>query len=182
MNVDFPDHHYAIVKALFQDGRFLLEGEAAFLSLRENQEFYQKFFWESFRLRLTLSSDYALLQNSRDKDQLSRAICIFVAVICYELDPRTDNLLQSLAHDTFSIEEWDDHFEQSAFQHVLEATDKLRSSNQRRKFYQQLQRRSIISMVDDYHFRFTPAHRYFLDFARELNVRAMLNEADRTEM
>lgn len=170
----YPSEHYAIVQALFHEGRFLLEGEAAFLCLREQQEFYQAFFRESFRLQLIVTADYALLQSSRDTDNLARAICVFLAVFCYELDHSRENLLESLAFDTFSIEEWDDRFEQSAFQHILEATDKLRNQAQRAKFYQQLARRALIRMVDEAHFQFTPAHRYFLDYARDLNMRDML--------
>lgn len=177
----YPRDHYAIVQALFNEGRFLLEGEAAFLCLREEQAFYQSFFRESFQLQLTVAADYALLQNSRDTDHLSRAICIFLAVFCYELDHNRDNLLESLAYETFAIDEWEERFEQSAFQHVLEATDKLRSGAQRSKFYQQLARRGIIRLVDEGHFQFTPAHRYFLDFARDLNMRGMLAEQREVE-
>lgn len=170
----FPKEHYTIVKALFHDGRFLLEGEAAFLTLREQQAFYQTFFWETFRLRLKIETEYALLQNNRDSDNVARAICIFLAILCYELDHSSDNLLESLAFGNFSIGEWEERFEQSAFQHVLEATDRLRNKGQRKRFYQTLHRRAIIRLLDDEHFQFTPAHRYFLDFARELNMRGML--------
>jgi hypothetical protein len=170
----FPNEHYQIVKALVNDGRFLLEGEAPFLCLREQQDFYQAFFWESFRLRLVVETEYALLQSSRDTDNLARAICIFLAVFCYELDHTSDNLLESLAFGTFSIEEWEERFEQSAYQYVLEATDYLRNKTQRRRFYQSLQRRAIIHLLDEDKFQFTPAHRYFLDFARDLNMRGML--------
>lgn len=170
----FPTEHYPIVKALLNEGRFLLEGEPAFLCLREQQDYYEAFFWESFRLRLVVNTEYALLQNSRDTDNLSRAICIFLAVFCYELDHTSNNLLENLAFDAFSIDEWEDRFEQSAYQHVLEATEHLRDKAQRRRFYQNLQRRFIIHLDGDDTFRFTAAHRYFLDFARDLNIRGML--------
>lgn len=170
----FPKEHYEIVKALVNDGRFLIEGEAAFLCLREEQEFYQAFFWESFRLRLLVKTDYALLQSSKDADDLARAICIFLAVLCYELDHTSDNLLESLAFGTFSIEEWEERFEQSAYQYVLEATKHLRDKEQRRRFYQALHRRGVIRSLDEDKFQFTPAHRYFLDFARDLNMRSLM--------
>ena len=176
--MSFPQHHYQIVKALYNDGRFLLEGEAAFLSLRENEAYYTTFFHESFRLSLKVETDYALLQNSRDTDNLARAICIFLAVFCYELDHTSGNLLESLAFGTFSIEEWEERFEQSAFQHVLEATEHLRNKEQRIRFYRQLQRRGIINQHDEDKFQFTPAHRYFLDYARELNMRGILAQQE----
>ncbi|MBC6995889.1 hypothetical protein QWY85_17265 [Neolewinella lacunae] len=175
--MQYPPEHFAIVNALFREGRFLLEGEAAFLALREQREFYQRFFHESFRLQLVLTADYALLTSNRDKDPLARSICIFLAVFCYELDQEDSNLLEKLSFGIFSISQWEERFEQSSFNNVLEATDKLRNADQRAKFYLELARRSLIDRLDDDHFRFTPAHRYFLEFARDLNVREMMNKA-----
>lgn len=166
----FPKEHYQIVKALYTEGRFLLEGEAAFITLRENREYYQQFFHESFRLELLLTAEYALLKSSKDKDNLARSICIFLAILCYELDHDGGNLLETLTYKQFNIEEWDDRFEQSSFHNVMEATEKLRNPAQRKKFYQQLNRRSVIHLRDDGHFQFTAAHRYFLDFARGLHL------------
>ena len=170
----FPAEHTAIVKALFSEGRFLLEGEAAFLCLRDHVGFYHLFFRESFGLQLTVTADYALLKSEKETDHLARAICIYLAILCYELDHDSGNLLESLAFDTFSISEWEERFPQSSFYNVMEATDKLRSANQRQKFYQLLARRNLIHRLDEDRFQFTPAHRYFLDFARDLNMRAMV--------
>lgn len=174
----YPPEHYQIVKALFSEGRFLLEGEAAFLSLRDHKDFYHRFFKESFRLELALTAEYALLKSSKDTDNLARSICIFLAVLCYELDHEDGNLLETLSFSTFSISEWEDRFEQSSYYNVMEATDRLRSANQRQKFYQQMARRGLIHRLDDDHFKFTAAHRYFLDYARDLNMREMMTEQD----
>lgn len=170
----YPKEHYDIVTALFREGRFLLEGDAAFPVLRERREFYQQFFHESFRLSLVVNADYALLTSNRDKDTLARSICIFLAVFCYELDQEDANLLEKLAYETFSISQWEERFEQSSFNNVLEATDKLRNRDQRAKFYLEMARRGLIERVDEDSFRFTAAHRYFLEFARDLNVREMM--------
>lgn len=170
----YPPHHYQIVKALFAEGRFLLEGEAAFLSLRENKDFYSEFFQVSFHLELTVTADYALLKSSKDSDNVARSICIYLAILCYELDHQDGNLLETLAYDTFSISEWEERFEQSSYYNVMEATDKLRNVNQRQKFYQLLARRGLIQRSGDDHFQFTPAHRYFLAYARDLNMREVM--------
>lgn len=172
----YPAEHYQIVKALFSEGRFLLEGEAAFLSLRDNKDFYQQFFQASFRLELAISAEYALLKSSKDSDNLARSICIFLAILCYELDHEDGNLLERLSFGNFSIAEWEDRFEQSSYYNVMEATERLRNAGQRYKFYQQMARRGIIHRVDDDLYKFTPAHRYFLDYARDLNMREMLTE------
>lgn len=170
----FPAEHATIVKALFSEGRFLLEGEAAFLCLRDNLPYYHAFFRESFGLQLTVTAEYALLKSDKDTDQPARAVCIYLAILCYELDHDSGNLLESLAFDTFSIQEWEERFPQSSFYNVMEATDKLRSAAQRQKFYQLLARRQLIHRLDEDRFQFTAAHRYFLDFARDVNVRGML--------
>lgn len=172
----YPPEHYQIVKALFSEGRFLLEGEAAFLSLRDNKAFYQQFFQASFRLELAITADYALLKSSKDSDNLARSICIFLAILCYELDHEDGNLLERLSFGNFSITEWEDRFEQSSYYNVMEATERLRHAGQRHKFYQQMARRGIIHRMDDDLFQFTPAHRYFLDYARDLNMREMMIE------
>lgn len=170
----YPAHHYQIVKALFSEGRFLLEGEAAFLSLRENKSFYTEFFQATFRLELTTTADYALLKSSKDTDNVARSICIYLAILCYELDHQDGNLLETLSFEMFSISEWEDRFEQSSYYNVMEATDKLRNASQRQKFYQLLARRGLIQRTGDDLFQFTPAHRYFLAYARDLNMREMM--------
>ncbi|PHI18586.1 hypothetical protein CEQ90_17350 [Lewinellaceae bacterium SD302] len=174
----YPEKHYDIIKALFSEGRFLIEGETAFHCLRDHQEFYQQFFRETFRLDLNLKAEYALLKSSKDTDDLARSICIFLAVMCYELDQDSGNLLEMLAFNTFSISEWEERFEQSSFHNVLEATDKLRSKSQRLKFYQQINRRRLINRLDDDRFQFTAAHRYFLEFARDVNMQEMVGKID----
>ncbi|WP_020535600.1 condensin complex protein MksE [Lewinella cohaerens] len=174
----YPPAHYEIVKALLSEGRFLLEGEAAFLSLRENKDFYTKFFHESFRLEVSITADYALLKSSKDSDNVARSICVYLAILCYELDHQDGNLLEILSFNTFSITEWEDRFEQSSYYNVMEATDRLRNANQRQKFYQLLARRGLIKRIDDDLFQFTPAHRYFLEYARELNMREMMAQKE----
>jgi hypothetical protein len=98
----YPPEHYEIVKALLSEGRFLLEGEAAFLSLRENKDFYTKFFHESFRLDVSITADYALLKSSKDADNVARSICVYLAILCYELDQPNGKIVLSNLLTTMS--------------------------------------------------------------------------------
>jgi hypothetical protein len=36
-------------------------------------------------------------------------------------------------------------------------------------------RRGLINRLNEDHYQFTPAHKYFLEYARDLNMREMLN-------
>ncbi|TXB61379.1 condensin complex protein MksE [Phaeodactylibacter luteus] len=162
----YPAQHQEVVEALLVDGRFLLEGDPAFMALKQHLGFYQEFFRQSFGLALEYHSEYAFLQSSRDTDPLSRDICIFLGVLCYELDREGYNLLEQLSFHTLEFEQVEQFFELSSFREVLEATSNLQDAQARRNFYNRLHRRRIIEKVDDQTFRFTPAHKYFLQFAR----------------
>lgn len=167
----FPEQHQAIVEALLLEGRFLLEGEAAFTVLRKQEQYYRHFFQASFGLELHCHNDYAFLQSLRENDTHSRDICIFLAVFCYELDREGRQITEELAFSTFSLEEVEKLLVQSSFLEVLEATKQLKDANARKNFFNLLNRKGIIDKLDDAHFRFTPAHKYFLEYARQLALK-----------
>lgn len=164
----FPKNHQEVVEALLVEGRFLLEGDPEFMTLKQDVEFYQAFFRQSFGLSLEYHSEYAFLQSGRDNDPLSRDICIFLGVLCYELDREGYNLMEQLAFHTLELEQVEQMLELSSFREVLDATSNLQDPQSRRNFYNRLQRRRIIEKLDDQTFRFTPAHKYFLEFARSV--------------
>jgi hypothetical protein len=164
--MQYPDLHQQVVEALLIDGRFLLEGDAEFMTLKQHLDFYEQFFQHSFGTSLQFFGDYAFLQSDRDTDALSRDVCIFLGVLCYELDREGYNLLEQLSFHTLEFEQVEQMLELSSFREVMEATANLQDDNSRRNFYNRLHRRRIIEKLDDHTFRFTPAHKYFLDFAR----------------
>ena len=164
----FPEGHQEVVEALLVDGRFLLEGDSAFMALKQHVDFYQSFFQASFGLSLEYHSEYAFLQSGRDADPLSRGVCIFLGLLCYELDREGYNILEQLSFHTLEFEQVEQMFEMSSFREVLNATTNLQDAHARRNFYNRLQRRRIIEKLDDQVFRFTPAHKYFLEFARSV--------------
>lgn len=164
--MQYPELHQQVVEALLIDGRFLLEGDAEFMAIRQHLDFYEQFFKDSFGTSLQFFGDYAFLQSDRDTDALSRDVCIFMGVLCYELDREGYNLIEQLSFHTLEFEQVEQMLELSSFREVMEATANLQDGSSRRNFYNRLHRRRIIEKLDDNTFRFTPAHKYFLDFAR----------------
>jgi hypothetical protein len=120
-------------------------------------------------MELLITPEYAVLLSIREDDRFARAICIFMAVLCYELDREDGNLLVRLSTEHFRLAEWEERLPASSFRHLLRACRPLRSADSRHKFYRKLARRGVIELTDGY-FRFTPAHRYFLEFARGVTV------------
>jgi len=92
------------------------------MSLKQQVDFYRQFFRASFELELQYHSDYAFLQSGRDSDPLSRDVCIFMRVLCYELGREGYNLLEQLSFHTLEFEQVEPLFELSSFREVLEAT------------------------------------------------------------
>lgn len=177
----FPSAHRSIVEALLQEGRFLLEGEPEFLDLKQHLDFYRRFFHDSFGLNLQFHGDYAYLESVRENDAFSRDVCIFLAVLSYELDREGRNLTDAFAYQSFSLEEVEQMLELSSFREILEASKNLRDPLTRKNFYNRLYRMRIVERQDDDSFRFTPAHKLFQEFARSLSPQQLLEEAPKEE-
>lgn len=165
---EFPVEHRAIVEALLQEGRFMLEGESEFTVLKTNLDFYQSFFMASFGASLKVYGDFAYLESNRENDAFSRDVCIFLGVLSYELDREGRNLTEALAFQSFSFEEIEQMLELTSFREILESSRNLRDPLTRRNFYNRLQRRRIIDRLDEETFRFTAAHKLFQEFAQSL--------------
>jgi len=166
----FPAQHRQIVEALLQEGRFLLEGEPEFVILKEHIDYYRAFFHSSFSLNVQFHGDYAYLESVRENDAFSRDVCIFLGVLAYELDREGRNLTEAFAFQSFSVEEVEQMLELTSFKEILESSKNLRDPLTRRNFYNRLQRRRIIDRLDEDTFRFTAAHKLFLEYARGLSA------------
>ena len=91
----YPSNHRTIVEDLMK-GKFVLSTEKHFESLKNNEEFYQQFFQESFGLALRIQTEYAFLISTVTNETLSKSISIFFAVLCYELDKDGKNFMDQL--------------------------------------------------------------------------------------
>ena len=177
----FPPLHRNIVEALLQEGRFLLEGEPEFLELKQHLDLYRLFFQRSFSLNLQFMGDFAYLESHRENDAFARDVCIFQAVLSYELDREGRNLTEAFAFQSFSFEEVEQMLELSSFREILEASKNLSDPLTRKNFYNRLFRRRIIDRLDDETFRFTAAHKLFQQFARSINLEKVQTDTQQEE-
>jgi len=163
--MDFPRYHKDIVGDLL-DGKFILATDAKFIELKNNTDFYGKFFKETFEYYLDIKSDYAYLISEETMEMLSRDICIFIGVLCYELDKEGKNFLDEIQYAEFDSEMIDTIFDNSSYGDLILNNNQLKNSEARKQFIGTLNRRNIIDRNSDKKFTFTPAYKVFMDFAK----------------
>jgi hypothetical protein len=162
--MDFPRYHKDIVGDLL-DGKFILASDGKFVELKNHADFYEKFFKDSFGFALEVRSDYAFILSNETNEQLSRDICIFFAILCYELDKDSKNFMEEIQYAEFEMEKLDEYFDNSAYAELIQNNKQLRDSESRRQFIGTLNRRNIVDRISDSKFQFTQAYKVFVDFA-----------------
>ena len=179
--MDFPRYHKQIVSDLL-DGKFILATDAKFIELKNNTEFYDKFFKESFGFELEIKSDYAFILSNETHEMLSRDICIFFGLLCYELDKDGKNFLEEIQYAEFDMDTIDGYFDNSSYVDLVQNNNQLKNSESRKQFMNTLSRRNIVEKNNDKKFSFTPAYKVFVDFAANFaKGRLMQNEAESVE-
>lgn len=164
--MDFPRYHKDIVGDLL-DGKFILATDAKFVELKNSADFYGKFFKDTFDFYLDIKSDYAYLISEDTMEMLSRDICIFVGLLCYELDKEGKNFLEEIQYAEFEFDKIDELFDNSSYIDLIQNNNQLKNSEARRQFFGTLNRRNIIDRSNsDRKFSFTPAYKVFMDFAK----------------
>jgi hypothetical protein len=164
--MEFPRHHKEIVSDLM-GGKFILASDQKFISLKDNAAFYEKFFKESFGYELELKTDYGFILSYETGEQLSRDICLFFAILCYELDKDGKNFLEEIQYAEFEHEKIDEYFENSSYAELILNNNQLKSGESRRDFIRTMSRRNITERNGDARFSFTPAYKVFIDFAAD---------------
>ncbi len=165
--MEFPNHHRQIVEDLMA-GKFILPTERTFEVLNENEEFYTQFFKASFNYDLKFSQDYIYMVSDESNEMLSRDICIFIALLSYELDRDGKNFLERIQYSEFEVEEIENYFTNSSYIDLILSTKQLKDAENRRNFINTLNRRNIIEKVGDNRFVFTSAHKFFMSFAADI--------------
>jgi hypothetical protein len=164
--MDFPRYHKEIVADLL-DGKFILATDAKFVELKNSADFYGKFFKETFEFYLDIKSDYAYLISEETMEMLSRDICIFIGLLCYELDKEGKNFLEEIQYAEFDYDYIDQLFDNSSYIDLVQNNNQLKNSEARRQFIGTLNRRNIIDRSNsERKFTFTPAYKVFMDFAK----------------
>ncbi|MBC7382741.1 MAG: hypothetical protein H7296_07050 [Bacteroidia bacterium] len=175
--MEFPRYHKEIVSDLMA-GKFILATDQKFVSLKDNTPFYEKFFKESFAFELEMKSDFAFILSYETGEQLSRDICMFFAILCYELDKDGKNFLEEIQYAEFEHEKLDEYFENSAYTELITTNNQLKNGENRRDFIRTLSRRNIVERNGDSRFTFTQAYKVFIDFANDFAKGKLATQSD----
>lgn len=165
--MEFPNHHRQIVEDLMS-GKFILPQERTFPVLKDNEQSYTYFFKASFNYDLKITQDYIYLVSDESNEMLSRDICIFMALLSYELDRDGKNFLERIQFSEFEIEEIENYFTNSSYIDLILSNKQLKDTDSRKNFINTLNRRNIIEKTADNRFVFTSAHKFFMDFAADI--------------
>jgi hypothetical protein len=165
--MEYSKNHRQIVEDLM-GGKFILPTNKNFIELKEKEKFYEDFFKFSFGHDLIMRQDFAFLVSDETNEMLSRDVCIFFAILCYELDKDGRNFLDLINYSEFEYDQINDYFENSSYLEVVRNNSRLRDVNTRNEFMDTLDRRNIIEKTGPQKFTFTTAHKNFTDFAMEL--------------
>jgi hypothetical protein len=165
--MEYSKNHRQIVEDLI-GGKFILPTNKNFIELKEKEKFYEDFFKFSFGHDLIMRQDFAFLVSDETNEMLSRDVCIFFAILCYELDKDGRNFLDLINYSEFEYDQINDYFENSSYLEVVRNNSRLRDINTRNEFMDTLDRRNIIEKTGSQKFTFTTAHKNFTDFAMEL--------------
>ena len=173
----YPAHHRQIVEELMS-GKFLLNNEEHFNSLKENESFYIEFFKISFDLELIMKPEFCYLLSKETQENFSRDVSIFIAILSYELDRDGRNFIESFDFNEFTFEEVDRYFDNSSFIDLIESNKSLREPDARRTLINGMHRRNIVNKNFEDRFSFTQAYKVFVDFAKELALKRMAVESE----
>lgn len=165
--MEFPNHHRQIVEDLMA-GKFILPQERTYQVLKENEPSYAYFFKASFNYELRLTQDYAYVVSDESQEMLSRDICIFIALLSYELDRDGKNFHERIQFSEFEMEEIENYFTNSSYIDLILSNKQLKDADARKNFINTLNRRNVIEKTGDNRFVFTSAHKFFMDFASDI--------------
>jgi len=165
--MEFPNHHRQIVEELTA-GKFVLPKERTYEVLKENEESYKYFFKASFNYELRITQDFAYVVSEESQEMLSRDICIFISILCYELDRDGQNFLERIQYSEFEMEEIENIFTNSSYIDLILSNKQLKDPDSRKNFINTLNRRNVIEKTAENRFVFTSAHKFFMDFATDI--------------
>ena len=160
------------------DGRFITIDESYFDILKENQDFYVKFFDKSFGFELKNTQEFFYLISDETNENTSRDISIFFSILCYELDKDGKNFMDELGFSDFHIDEVVEYIKNSTWIDVVKANKQLNDGESiKRLVGSTMVKRNIAIKHSDDKYSFTKAYKLFIDFAREL-INTEMNEAN----
>ncbi len=165
--MEYPNHHRQIIEDLLA-GKFMLPSDRFYQIVKDNESLYTYFFKASFNYELRLTHDYIYVVSEESAEMLSRDICIFISLLCYELDRDGKNFLERIQFSEFETEEIENYFQNSSYIDLILSNKQLKDADARKNFINTLNRRNIIEKTGDNRFVFTSAHKFFMDFASDI--------------
>ncbi len=168
----FPEQHREITQQLL-NGKFILENDELYSPIHKDREMYSDFFKRTFEYELEVTSDYAYLKSTNEKDKNSRDFLIFLALLCRELDKDGKDFKQEIESESFLIENISNFLnESSKKKEIIESTSLTDNKGEvdLTTFLNEWQRRNLIQYVGNskLKFRFTKAVGLFFDYAATL--------------
>lgn len=172
----YPSKHKQIVTSLM-DGRFITIDESYFDIVKENQNFYVEFFEKSFGFELKNTQEFYYLISEETNENTSRDISIFFSIFCYELDKDGKNFLDELGFSDFHIDEIIEYITNSTWTDIVKSNKQLNNADSiRRLVGSTMIKRNITIKHSSDMYSFTKAYKLFIDYARELTKKELLNE------
>ena len=163
----YPDKHKEIVTTLME-GKFITVEDLLFVNIKQNEEYYIKFFETSFGFELIGNHDFYYLVSSETNENTSRDIAIFFSILCYELDKVGKNFLEELNTAEFQIEEILEYFKNSSWLEVIKENNQLKNDENLKRHIGTMVRRNIATKINNDRYKFTKAYKLFIDFAKDL--------------
>lgn len=166
--MQYPDKHQQITKDLLE-GKFITIGEQYFDILKENHNFYLEFFEHSFGFELKHTQEFYYLISDQTTENTSRDISIFFAIFCHELDKADKNFIDELNFSDFRLEDIINIIKNSSWDNVISANNRLKNAEGIRKLITStMVKRNIVTKHSNQRYTFTKAHKFFIDFAKDL--------------
>lgn len=168
MKNNYPDFHYDIVKDL-TDGKFILYSDKLYQAVKTKEKFYVEFFKATFDFDLQIEAEFMYLLSDNTDEKTSRDMMIFFSILSLAINDEGKNFMRELDESYFTLEEIDNYFNNAlAWQRIIEEHNPISTSSEREKLANKMRARNIVEGKTDGKFRFTKAHKIFLNFALEL--------------
>ena len=165
----FPNQHKEITQQLL-NGKFILQNDELYTPIHKDSIMYADFFNRTFDYELVVTSEYAYLKSTNEKDKNSRDFLIFLALLCRELDKDGKDFKEEIESESFLVEDISTFLsESSKKREIIENTSIVNNKGEIDlvTFLNEWQRRNVIQYVGNnkIKFRFTKAVGLFFDFA-----------------
>ncbi len=166
MIFETPKNHYEIVNDLLK-GKFIIWNEPHFDSLGKEQDFYKKFFKDSFGYELILRKEFAYLLSKVTNEEFSKRFTVLLSVLCYEWNLQGKDIKDYLDYGSFSSFEIQELLKNSNYKDIL---DFVRIKEEGiEKIIKELDQRNIIKLDNSKeNFKFTKAINLFFEFAQDI--------------